>query len=162
MGAGKACARGIAAAVGGQVEGVHGAALQHARVVHDGVVLTAVGAGGVEKDDGLGPGAGGLVEDFAAAPEWGGEVDVAAGEVVFFFFVVGGRGVRVGRGGTGVGVVQDLEGSAPDMGPSCEGGLVAEDLDTGLFDVHADHAPVALVGGFGGLFEDLGPLLWKG
>lgn len=84
--AGDVVLAGEGAAVGGEIEGDHGAFLLHSLVVEHTVVLAAVAAGGVTEDDLLGPVAGLLVEDLRAAPDGGVDVDVSAHDVVVVHF----------------------------------------------------------------------------
>jgi hypothetical protein len=120
------------------------------------MVLSTVAACRVKKHDRLLAFAGVLVEDLGPTPHWGFQEHVFASQMVLFLFWL-----RILLDWSALRVVRELENAAPDMRPVREMGLVALYLDAFLLDVHAEHAPVALVRRDWDILEELLPLIWE-
>ena len=122
-----------------KVESDHVALLAHSLVVHDAVVLTSVAACCMQEDDILIAFSRLLIEDFAFAPERRLDVDISADDVVHIHLSFGISWSR-----TRMGIVNELEDTAPAVRPVGEARLVTLDLDALLLGVHAEH-PFAFV-----------------
>jgi hypothetical protein len=139
-----------------QIESVHGTSRAHPRIVHHTMVLSTVATCRVEEDNGLLAFTRVLVENLGFTPHWGLEEYVFARQVVLYRFWL-----RVLLHWSAMRVVRKLENAAPDMRPVREMRLVALYLDAFLLDVHAEHAPVALVRRDWDILEELFPLIWE-
>jgi len=138
-----------------EIKSSHPALLPHPLIIQHAMVLPRITTRRMQEQNLLLAFPSLLVEDLALAPHGRGNVRIPADNMVFvrLRLLVLRRRARVG-------IVQDLEDAAPDVGPVRESVLVALDFDAGLFDVHAEHAPVGLVGSYGGLLHEFLPLLW--
>lgn len=104
--------------------------LQHALVIHDTMILTAIAAGGVQEKDLLAAFTGLFVEDLAPPPKGRGHVSVASDDRIFIAlrFLLRRRLANQR-------IVKYFEDAAPDLCPCGKGLFVAFNRNTFLFDV---------------------------